>query len=202
MPTQFKDRVKTKRKEAGLTQAAVAEFFGISSVSVSEWERGLSKPDQDKLEGLSRLLKTSVNYLVTGVDVDHARPNSVGAKLQDLNNLHNGMAIDSNNQYNASRQFDLPKGKYVAVVGTGRAGPDGSMTITDYGPGDGDGFIYTYSQDPNAYGIRVQGDSMRPRIKSGEFIVAEPDIEAQPGDDVVVKLHDGRCMVKDRKSVV
>jgi phage repressor protein C with HTH and peptisase S24 domain len=194
MPTQFKDRVKTKRKEAGLTQAQIAEFFGISNVSVSEWERGLSKPDQAKLEGLSRLLKTSVNYLVTGVDVDHIKPATAGAKLNELNN---SVVISSEENYNAGRQFDLPKGKFVAVVGTGRAGPDGLLSITDYGPGDGDGYIYTYSQDLNAYGIRVQGDSMRPRIKSGEFIVAEPGVEAQPGDDVVVKLRDGRSMVKE-----
>src|SRR5437764_7678229 len=185
MPTQFKDRLKAKRKDAGLTQAQIADYFKISSVSVSEWERGLSRPDQSKLEGLARLLKTTVNFLVTGADVGQPKKNTAG---EQLNNLNAAVANTSEEQYNAGRQFELPRGKFVAVVGIGRAGPEGSLSITDYAPGDGDSFIYTYSQDPDAYGIRVQGDSMRPRIKSGEYIVAEPGMEAQPGDDVVVKL--------------
>jgi phage repressor protein C with HTH and peptisase S24 domain len=88
-------------------------------------------------------------------------------------------------------------GKFVAIVGIGQGGPDGFLSIDDYSPGDGDGFIYTYSPDPQAYGIRVRGDSMRPRIKSGEYIVAEPSVEALPGDDVVVKLKSGKAMVKE-----
>ena len=60
------ERIRQKRKELGLTQADLARLFGISTVSVSEWERGLGKPDQDKLPTLARKLKTTVNYLLTG----------------------------------------------------------------------------------------------------------------------------------------
>jgi phage repressor protein C with HTH and peptisase S24 domain len=38
---------------------------------------------------------------------------------------------------------------------------------------------------------------MRPRIKSGEYIVVEPTSEAQPGDDVVVKFTNGSSVVKE-----
>ncbi|QWE93317.1 helix-turn-helix domain-containing protein [Cupriavidus sp. EM10] len=60
------ERIRQKRKELGLTQADLARLFGISFVSVSEWERGLGKPEQDKLPILARKLKTTVNYLLTG----------------------------------------------------------------------------------------------------------------------------------------
>lgn len=201
------DRIREKRKELGLTQAQVGEYFSISSVSVSEWERGISKPDQGKLEALARLLKTNVHYLVTGkraLVADHIK-----AFPTDGTSIENLIVLDAETHAayditgkpidypNAEKQFQLPKGKYVPVVGIGRGGPDGYLSIDDHPAGDGDCYIYTYSSDPNAYGIRVRGDSMRPRIKSGEYIVAEPNVEAQPGDDVVVRLHDGRSMVKE-----
>lgn len=53
------------------------------------------------------------------------------------------------------------------------------------------------AKDQNTYALRVRGESMRPRIKSGEFIVVEPNTEPNPGDDVVVICHDGRKMVKE-----
>lgn len=99
--------------------------------------------------------------------------------------------------YNAGTPNKLPAGRYVAIVGIGQGGPDGFISIDDHPQGEGDGSIYTYSADPHAYGIRVRGDSMRPRIKSGEYIIAEPTIAPQPGDDVVVKRKDGKALVKE-----
>lgn len=60
------ERIRALRKDLGLTQGDLARSFGISNVSVSEWERGLGKPDQEKLPVLARKLKTTVNYLLTG----------------------------------------------------------------------------------------------------------------------------------------
>lgn len=91
----------------------------------------------------------------------------------------------------------LRQGRDIPVVGEAQGGPDGYISINDYPAGHGDGWITLYSADPEAYGLRVRGDSMRPRIKSGEHIVVEPGIEAQPGDDVVVKFVDGSAVVKE-----
>lgn len=59
-------RIKEKRKARGLTQKHVADHFGITGVSVSEWERDLSRPDSAKLDDLARLLRTTVDYLLSG----------------------------------------------------------------------------------------------------------------------------------------
>lgn len=37
---------------------------------------------------------------------------------------------------------------------------------------------------------------MAPRIQHGEYVVAEPNTEAQPGDEVLVKASDGGVMVR------
>lgn len=60
------ERIREKRKARGLTQKQLADHFDISSVSVSEWERELSRPDADKLPALAVHLRTTVDYLLTG----------------------------------------------------------------------------------------------------------------------------------------
>ena len=93
--------------------------------------------------------------------------------------------------------LSLPRGRDIPVVGEAMGGPDGYISINDYVGGHGDGWIHIDSADPNAYALKVRGDSMRPRIRSGEYIVVEPSVEAQPGDDVVVKFLDGSAVVKE-----
>jgi len=84
----------------------------------------------------------------------------------------------------------------VPVVGTVQGGDDGYFVELEHPTGFGDGFLPHFTKDGNAYGLRVKGDSMAPRICSGEYIIAEPNTSISPGDEVVVKLVDGRRMVK------
>lgn len=84
----------------------------------------------------------------------------------------------------------------VPVVGTVQAGDLGYWEELQYPVGHGDGFVLYPSRDPNAYALRVKGDSMRPRIKPGEFILIEPNTPVIPGEEVLVTTKDGRSMVK------
>ena len=54
------------RKEAGLTQAALAEKLGITDRAVSKWERGKSLPDASIMLELCGLLGINVNELLAG----------------------------------------------------------------------------------------------------------------------------------------
>lgn len=84
----------------------------------------------------------------------------------------------------------------VPVVGTAQLGDDGYWLETGYPVGQGEGFVHYPTRDKNTYALRVKGDSMRPRIKPGEFVVIEPSHGYVHGDEVMVKTLDGRCMVK------
>lgn len=83
------------------------------------------------------------------------------------------------------------------MVGTASLGDDGFWAEIEYPVGHGDGYIEWPTQDPNAYAIRCRGDSMRPRLKHGEFVIIEPGTEPIAGDEVLVKARDGRVMVKE-----
>jgi phage repressor protein C with HTH and peptisase S24 domain len=165
------DIIRKIRQTQKLTISEVESRAGLSEGNLSRVERGLQWPTEEKFEAIARALGVSVADLFA----------------QNAYQSH----------VNAGPEHEIPAGKWVAIVGIGKGGPDGFLSIDDYSVGNGDGQIYTYSRDPNAYGIRVRGDSMRPRIKSGEYIVAEPGVQSQPGDDVVVRLNDGLALVKE-----
>lgn len=84
----------------------------------------------------------------------------------------------------------------IPVVGHVKGGVDGFLEEMQFPVGHGEGFVEYWTKDPEAYALRVRGDSMSPRYRSREFIVVTPSVEAQPGNDVMVKLKDGRKMLK------
>ena len=58
--------ISSCRKEAGLTQAALADRLGITDRAVSKWETGKSLPDASIMIELCKILNIDVNELLTG----------------------------------------------------------------------------------------------------------------------------------------
>ncbi|WP_395026316.1 helix-turn-helix transcriptional regulator [Comamonas odontotermitis] len=92
--------------------------------------------------------------------------------------------------------IELKGMRRIPVVGEVRGGDDGFLEEFEYPVGYGEGYVLYPTTDPNAYAVRVRGDSMHPRYRAGEFVIVEPNIEAQEGDDVVVICCNGRKMLK------
>lgn len=160
----------------------LANACKVKPPSVSDWRSGKTK----NLEGMNLLL--AAKFL-------NVSPSWLGSGKGPMR----AEAPDSNVfAYAAlSPAPELIKSTMVPVVGTVQGGDDGYLVEMEYPVGQGDGSLSHYSKDENAYGLRVKGDSMRPRIRHGEFIVCEPNKEVNPGDDVMVALLDGRKMVKE-----
>lgn len=85
----------------------------------------------------------------------------------------------------------------VPVIGKAQLGPEGYFDALDYPVGHGDGYLNISSTDPNAYALRVVGNSMTPRIKNNEFVLIEPNTTYVTGDEVLVKTTHGRAMIKE-----
>ena len=58
----FGDRIRNGRKAAGLTQRQLADRLGVSNTSISNWEKGLSRPDADMIQKLCHILTLDPNY--------------------------------------------------------------------------------------------------------------------------------------------
>jgi phage repressor protein C with HTH and peptisase S24 domain len=80
----------------------------------------------------------------------------------------------------------------VPVKGMARLGENGHFEPQEY-----DGHLMIHSSDPDAYGLKVVGSSMLPRIKHGEYVVIEPSQPYCPGDEVLVRTSDGQMMIKE-----
>lgn len=64
----------------------------------------------------------------------------------------------------------------------------GFVDLTHVPDDDEHSEIEFYTASKSAYALAVSGSGLRPRVKSGEFLVVEPAIAPSPGDDVFVKL--------------
>lgn len=60
------NRIKEKRKSAGLTQEQLAEKIGVTVGYVSQCERGISKINLEKLSEICDVLKCDLSFFVTG----------------------------------------------------------------------------------------------------------------------------------------
>ena len=61
------ERIRTKRKELGLTQAELGEKLGVTDRAVSKWEQDEGNPDISIVANLATILQVSIDYLLTGI---------------------------------------------------------------------------------------------------------------------------------------
>lgn len=196
---ELKDWIRSARKMAGLTQARLGEALGVTKGNVSAWENGLHEASYAQLQQIAKI----AHMPLPGGEYKHATAagdtpinTPKGLVIKGPPQISE-LSIKSSLETNVSEPLMLTAGRAVAVVGEVQGNPDGQISIDDYPTGSSHGWIEIYTTDTSAYGLKVRGDGMRPRIKSGEHIVVEPGIEAQPGDDVVVKFADGSAVVKE-----
>lgn len=164
-------RIKHLRKTAGLSQQALAEACGWSSQSrIGNYESDLREPSLADLLLLAPALGVSIAELA-GSEAPPAATDTL-----DVGHARGGA---------------------VPVVGHAQLGTHGYFEEIDFPVGHGDGYLRIHSDDPNAYGLRVTGDSMHPRIKNGEYVLIEPNKPFHAGDEVMVRTLDGQAMIKE-----
>jgi phage repressor protein C with HTH and peptisase S24 domain len=167
-------RVTEMLSETGLDAAAFAARLKLPAGRVESWLRGdpISVVDAVAIQG-------EFGYSSPWV---LAR---VGEKKA---------AVQYNDEF---RPKEIGKRRALAVVGMAQLGDDGYWADIEFAVGHGDGYIDWPTSDPHAYALECAGESMRPRIKPGEFVIIEPSHPIQPGDEVLLKSKDGRVMVKE-----
>lgn len=65
----FKNRIKEVRLNCGLSQQELADMIHVSKQSISQYERGVRKPDMNTLTALGDVLNVSIDYLTGKSDV-------------------------------------------------------------------------------------------------------------------------------------
>lgn len=73
--TNIAERMNKRARELGLTQIQIAKETRKSKGAVNQWFKGATKPNGSNLLSLAKALKTSAEWLESGVlDNDHSTP--------------------------------------------------------------------------------------------------------------------------------
>ena len=176
----LQERIAELMAATGLTVGGMADIAGVSSSAVTQWKDGPTKSlKTGPATKLANATGFSAMWIATGEGPKQLPP---GAAPPAPSNVAAAPALSTS--------------RLVPVVGHVKGGIDGFLEEMQYPTGYGEGYVEYWTKDPGSYALRVKGDSMHPRYRAGEFIVVTPSIEAQPGRDVVVKMRDGRKLLK------
>lgn len=172
----YAERFQLALDQSKLSRPQLARELGVSAQAIGEVLKGATRSlSAENNSKAARILGVSSDWLATG---------------HDQMNMSNVAAAPA-----------LGASRLIPVVGHVKGGEDGFLEEMQYPVGHGEGFVQYWTKDPKAYALRVKGESMHPRYRAREFIVVTPSIEAQPGNDVVVKLKDGRKLLKQLNRV-
>lgn len=84
----FTERLKTLRKQKNFSQQELADKIQVTKQTVSQYERGIRKPDYNTLLFLCDLFNVSADYLLGKADVTIRLLNEKElAKLSDQNDI-------------------------------------------------------------------------------------------------------------------
>lgn len=107
-------------------------------------------------------------------------------KNDDFNLLERQPSVDYNVSPGPDMRAPLPLISWV------QAG-DWSEVIDNFAPGQAETWLPCPSNHgPRAYALRVEGVSMEPKFHSGDIIFVDPDLQAEHGSYVVVRLDDDK----------
>ncbi|CAB3857194.1 hypothetical protein LMG3410_02090 [Achromobacter aegrifaciens] len=164
----FGARLKLARKASGLTQKQAAEKAGMSQGTLSDLENDGSTSSTYTAR-LAHVYGVNARWLADGDGEPIADPSGAGPRQVSASKIH--------------------------VIGYARLGENG--WYEEVHTRGADGFVEAHSSDPDAYALRVRGDSMFPAIRDGWYVVVEPNSCPASGEYVAIALQDGRKMVKE-----
>jgi len=187
-------RIRRLRNVKGISQKALAEACGWESQSrVGNYESGTRTPSLSDLVLLASALGVTLADMANS-EAQQMLPTQIkGHAIRE----DSGKWPKGETAAGETLQVGTAKDGAVPVVGQAKLGVDGYFEAIDFPVGYGDGYLMIHSDDPNAYGLKVLGDSMHPRIKNGEYVLIEPNKVFCAGDEVMVKTVNGQAMIKE-----
>lgn len=76
---EFGPRIAALRRQAGLSQEALAQKVGVSRQAIGKWESGASLPGVENLQELAKALHVSCDELITGRSSQPSQPDGLEA---------------------------------------------------------------------------------------------------------------------------
>lgn len=169
MKTTIGERLRTARANKELDQSVLAEKAGVVTRTLQRWEKGEQVPDGVSITRLAKATGVQASWLLTGEGEMYPAP----VRPDNVYSLP-GTARRK------SRLVDLP------VISAVPAGKVATLFHPDYV----DDYVTVDDvKDPQAFALKVKGNSMAPRIEDGDVVIVSPVQEARSGDICVIRVN-------------
>lgn len=168
---ELANRLRSKRLENNLSLQYVAEKLGVSKVTVSRYETlDITNIPSDKIEGMAKLYNTTPAFLM-GWETKEEKSN---------------LNIDTIN----TDYIMIPLYESISA-GYGASNSEFIEMIPVFG---------LKKNGTTYFAVKVEGDSMEPKIPNGSTIIIKKDIQIENGEIGAFNLNDEN-FVKQKKLV-
>ena len=204
--------IRKKRQELSLTLDEVAAKTGFSKPYLSTVETGRvnNPPSDNLLRKLEKVLKFDSGQLqhlahVEGMPADIRRDyEAIDAqnrrykqiisdvidrktKIKDLGGMIASEGIAG--QPDTEKPYQPKAGQLVPVINKVLAGYPVDFDDLGYPVGFADDYVRCPDlHDPNAFAVRVVGDSMEPKFAEGDIVIFSPAANVSNGDDCFIRF--------------
>ncbi len=201
--------IRKKREELKLTLDEVSRRVGFSKPYLSTVETGRvnNPPSDELLRGLEQTLGFEPGLLLHIAHVERLPSDirqeyeSAEAENKKLRSLIRQIIEKSPDKRKMNKMLKAEKvnieqvseslspGRLVPVINKVAAGYPSDFDDLDYPVGIADDYVRCPDiHDPNAFAVRVVGDSMEPKYTEGDIVIFSPAAEVRNGDDCFVRF--------------
>lgn len=206
--------IHERRKELGLTLDEVATYAGFSKPYLSTIENGkVNNPPSDGLiEGLEKILKfkkgelarmahmeklpTDLRRDIEAIDAENRKYRKLISDIVkhriSVTKARKMLSADDlmpEAKMPKSKSESMQAGLWLPVINRVAAGYPADYDDMGYPVGFADDYVRAPDlHDPNAFAVRVVGDSMEPKYKEGDIVIFSPAAAVESGDDCFVRF--------------
>ena len=201
--------IRDRREELGFTLDQVAARTGFSKPYLSTIKTGkVNNPPSDTLLcKLERVLKFDVGLLQRIAHIDRMPADirqeyeamsaqnarllktirDVRSKKVSITKLGRILTAEKANVERADEE--ITAGALVPIINKVSAGYPVDFDDLNYPVGFADDYVRCPGlHDPNAFAVRVVGDSMEPKFEEGDIVIFSPAADVRNGDDCFVRF--------------
>ncbi len=214
MKYQIGKKIKQLRENIGLNQKEFSEKIGVSNSRVSNWEKGINRPDVDLLYQICKVLKVSADELLE-------LNNDVSLNAQEQNLITQYKKLTPNGKIllseslNSILKYETNQLNGSAYVKESSAAYAENITVLPTlvqricaGTGSiGDDVLYEEGQYPaisvpdgSQYAAVITGNSMEPDFSDGDIVFYKKVDSLNYGDIGIFNLNDENIIKKYEKT--
>nr|DAQ12863.1 MAG TPA: Repressor protein CI [Caudoviricetes sp.] len=183
---EIKDRIVSLRNEKNITQSQLAEELDISPSAIGMYEQGRRKPSYELLEEICDYFNVDMDYLMGRSDIK--------------NRYQAGLKYDWENKKEEKSNIDIDtiNTDYIMI-------PLYESISAGYGASNSEFIemipVFGLKKNGTTYfGVKVEGDSMEPKIPNGSTIIIKKDIAVENGEIGAFCLNEEN-FVKQKKTI-